>query len=69
MSEDAWNSVTVRLLEVPEVSIFNSYFLVLEQVLRKKAPKAAAMKTESAINQARRAGLAVETTQKCKIHI
>ena len=67
MSEDAWNSVTVRFHEIPEVSIFNSHFLDY-QVLRKKAPKAAAMKTESAINQARRAGLAVETTQKCKIH-
>uniref|UniRef100_A0A336LN95 CSON014800 protein n=1 Tax=Culicoides sonorensis TaxID=179676 RepID=A0A336LN95_CULSO len=33
-------------------------------VLRKKAPKAAQMKTESAINQARRQGLEVETTQK-----
>lgn len=35
-------------------------------VLRKKAPKAAQMKTEAAINQARRQGLEVETTQKCK---
>jgi len=33
-------------------------------VLRKKAPKASQMKTESAINQARRQGLAIETTQK-----
>lgn len=36
-------------------------------VLRKKAPKASQMKTESAINQARRLGIPVETTQKCKI--
>lgn len=36
-------------------------------VLRKKAPKAAQMKTEAAINQARRQGLEVETTQKCKM--
>lgn len=36
-------------------------------VLRKKAPKAAQMKTESAINQARRQGLEVETTSKCKM--
>jgi putative transcription factor len=34
-------------------------------VLRKKAPKAAQMKTESAINVARRTGEAIETTQKC----
>lgn len=35
-------------------------------VLRKKAPKASQMKTESAINQARRQGLEVETKEKCK---
>lgn len=35
-------------------------------VLRKKAPKASSLKTESAVNQARRQGLAVETSQKCK---
>lgn len=33
-------------------------------VLRKKVPKASQMKTESAINQARRQGMSVETTQK-----
>lgn len=35
-------------------------------VLRKKAPKASAMKTESAINTARRQGAAIDTQQKCK---
>lgn len=35
-------------------------------ILRKKAPKASSMKTESAINKARRQGLEIETTQKCK---
>lgn len=35
-------------------------------VLRKKAPKAGALKTEAAINSARRQGQAIETTQKCK---
>lgn len=34
-------------------------------VLRKRAPKASAMKTETAVNQARRQGMAVDTTQKC----
>uniref|UniRef100_A0A6M2DH31 Putative transcription factor mbf1 n=1 Tax=Xenopsylla cheopis TaxID=163159 RepID=A0A6M2DH31_XENCH len=33
-------------------------------VLRKKAPKASAMKTESAVNAARRQGVAIETQQK-----
>uniref|UniRef100_A0A182N1W1 HTH cro/C1-type domain-containing protein n=1 Tax=Anopheles dirus TaxID=7168 RepID=A0A182N1W1_9DIPT len=33
-------------------------------ILRKKAPKAATLKTESAINKARRQGIPVETTQK-----
>ncbi|XP_059612563.1 endothelial differentiation-related factor 1 homolog [Phlebotomus argentipes] len=33
-------------------------------VLRKRAPKASAMKTESAINQAKRQGLQVDTQQK-----
>ncbi|XP_061398882.1 endothelial differentiation-related factor 1 homolog [Musca vetustissima] len=33
-------------------------------VIRKKAPKASVLKSESAINQARRQGQAVETTQK-----
>lgn len=33
-------------------------------VLRKKAPKASSLKTESAVNLARRQGLAVETSQK-----
>jgi len=33
-------------------------------VLRKRQPKASAMKTETAINQARRQGLQIDTTQK-----
>lgn len=36
-------------------------------VLRKKAPKASTMKTESAINAARRQGAVIDTQQKCKI--
>lgn len=35
-------------------------------VLRKKTPKASTLKTESAINNARRSGQAVATEQKCK---
>ncbi|XP_022920291.1 endothelial differentiation-related factor 1 isoform X1 [Onthophagus taurus] len=35
-------------------------------VLKKRAPKASAMKSEQAINAARRQGLAVETQQKSK---
>lgn len=35
-------------------------------VLRKRAPKASAMKSETAVNQARRQGVAVDTSQKCK---
>lgn len=35
-------------------------------VLRKKAPKSSQLKTESAVNQARRQGVAVDTQQKCK---
>lgn len=35
-------------------------------VLRKRAPKASAMKTETAVNQARRQGVAVDTSQKCE---
>lgn len=34
-------------------------------VLRKRAPKASAMKSETAVNQARRQGIAVDTSQKC----
>jgi len=34
-------------------------------VLRKKAPKSSQLKTESAVNQARRQGVAVDTQQKC----
>lgn len=34
-------------------------------VLRKKAPKASQMKSEAAVNAARRQGIAVETQQKC----
>lgn len=37
-------------------------------VLRKKAPKASTMKTESAINAARRQGATIDTQQKCKIY-
>lgn len=33
-------------------------------VLRKKAPKASTLKTETAVNQARRQGIPVETSQK-----
>ncbi|XP_055607590.1 endothelial differentiation-related factor 1 isoform X2 [Uranotaenia lowii] len=33
-------------------------------VLRKKAPKASTLKTETAVNQARRQGIPVETVQK-----
>lgn len=36
-------------------------------VLRKKAPKAAQLKSESAVNQAIRAGHNVETQQKCEL--
>lgn len=35
-------------------------------VLRKRAPKAAALKSEGAINAARRQGIPVATEQKCK---
>ena len=35
-------------------------------VLRKKTPKAAQMRSESAVNQAIRSGQAVETQQKCE---
>jgi len=35
-------------------------------VLRKKAPKSSTLKTESAVNQARRQGVAVDTQQKCE---
>lgn len=34
-------------------------------ILRKRAPKASTMKTESAVNQARRQGAQVDTSQKC----
>lgn len=36
-------------------------------VLRKRAPKASALKSESVVNQARRQGLAIDTQQKCKL--
>lgn len=36
-------------------------------ILRKRAPKASTMKTESAVNQARRQGAQVDTTQKCNV--
>lgn len=36
-------------------------------VLRKKAPKASQMKSEAAVNAARRQGIAVETQQKCML--
>lgn len=35
-------------------------------VLRKRAPKSSTLKTESAVNNARRTGVAVATEQKCK---
>lgn len=35
-------------------------------VLKKKAPKASAMKSEQAVNAARRQGVAVDTQLKCK---
>lgn len=35
-------------------------------ILKKKPLKSAQMKTESAINAARRQGATIETTQKCK---
>lgn len=35
-------------------------------VLRKRAPNKATMKSESALNQARRAGTSIDTQQKCK---
>ena len=37
-------------------------------VLRKKTPKAAQMRSESAVNQAIRTGQAVETQQKCEYY-
>lgn len=36
-------------------------------VLKKRAPKASQMKSEQAVNAARRQGVQVETQQKCKI--
>lgn len=38
-------------------------------VLKKRAPKAATMKSEQAVNTARRQGLAVDTQLKCELHI
>lgn len=38
-------------------------------VLKKRAPKASAMKSEQAINAARRQGVAIETQLKCKIFL
>lgn len=35
-------------------------------VLKKRAPKAATMKSEKAVNAARRQGVQVDTQQKCK---
>lgn len=35
-------------------------------VLKKRAPKASTMKSEQAVNAARRQGVQVETQQKCK---
>lgn len=35
-------------------------------VLKKRTPKASAMKSEQAINAARRQGASIETQQKCK---
>lgn len=36
-------------------------------VLKKRMPKASTMKSEKAINAARRQGVAVDTQQKCKL--
>lgn len=36
-------------------------------VLRKKAPKGSAAKSETVVNHARRQGVPVETTQKCEL--
>lgn len=38
-------------------------------VLKKRTPKASTMKSEQAINAARRQGVAVETQQKCKMSV
>lgn len=38
-------------------------------VLKKRAPKASTMKSEQAINAARRQGVAIETQLKCKIFL
>lgn len=35
-------------------------------ILKKRAPKASTMKSEKAVNAARRQGNAVETQQKCE---
>lgn len=34
-------------------------------ILKKRAPKASTMKSEQAVNDARRKGIAVDTQQKC----
>lgn len=36
-------------------------------VLKKRMPKASTMKTEKAVNAARRQGMPVDTQQKCKL--
>lgn len=36
-------------------------------VLKKRMPKASAMKSEKAVNAARRQGMPVDTQQKCKL--
>lgn len=38
-------------------------------VLKKRMPKASTMKTEKAVNAARRQGMQVDTQQKCKLKI
>lgn len=37
-------------------------------VLRKRAPNKATMKSETAVNQARRQGAAIDTNTKCEFH-
>lgn len=36
-------------------------------ILKKRAPKASAMKSEQAVNAARRQGATVDTQQKCEL--
>ena len=65
-SHNRWlpHHVCQCLLHVPDSSMSDDWDKVT--VLRKKAPKAAQMRSESAVNQAIRTGQAVETQQKCE---